>query len=111
MVERLTAVTYTFPTEFDIHHNPNHWANKEYSIRFMAKNNILPHMRATRERLCVPTQTMVMCDVFRRQTTSTLYNMLEENIVHEHIPNGCTDKLLPDLPVNKSAKGYLREIF
>ena len=87
---------HTFLTEFDIHHNRNHWANEKCAIRSIEKI-ILPYVRTTRERLNDPGQTAtVMLDVFRRQTTAAVYNLLEENnIVYEHIPNGCTDKLQP----------------
>lgn len=104
---------HTFPAEFDIHHNPSHWSNEECAIRFIEKI-ILPYVITTRERLNDPSQTaMVIFDVFKGQTTAAVFNLLEEsNIVYEHIPNGCTDKLQPlDLSVNKSAKSYLREKF
>ena len=40
---------HQFPSEFDIHHNPNHWANEECAIRFIEKI-ILPYIRTTREK-------------------------------------------------------------
>ena len=104
---------HTFPAEFDIHHSPNHWANEECAIRFIEKI-IIPYVKTTRERLSVPSQTaMVLFDVFKGQTTTAVHDLLEENnIVYEHIPSGCTDKLQPlDLSVNKSAKSYLRDKF
>ena len=56
---------------------------------------------------------MVLFDVFKGQMTAAVHDLLEENnIVYEHIPSGCTDKLQPlYVSVNKSAKCYLREKF
>lgn len=104
---------HNFPAEFDIFHNPNHWANEECTIRFIEKV-ILPYVKATRLKLGLPNQTaMVIFDVFRGQTTAAVCNILEENnLVYQHITSGCTDKLQPlDISVNKSAKSYLRENF
>ena len=104
---------HTFPTEFDIYHNPNHWANEECAIRFI-KKMIITYDKTTRERLSDPSQiAMVLFDVFKGQTTTAVHDLLEENnIIYEHIPSGFTDKLQPlDLLVNKSAKCYLREKF
>ena len=104
---------HTFPAEFDIYHNPNHWANEECAIRFIEKV-IIPYIKTTTERLSDPSQNAaVLFDVFKGQTTTAVHDLLEENnIVYEHIPSGCTDKLHPlDVSVNKSAKCYLREKF
>ena len=100
---------HQFPSEFDIYHNPNHWAN-ECALRFI-KKIILPYIKATSEEISKPNQTaMVIFDVFKGQTTAAVYSLLEENgIAYVTIPNGCTDKLQPlDVSV---AKSYLRENF
>ena len=83
---------HQFPSEFDIYHNPNHWAN-ECALRFI-KKIILPYIKATSEEISKPNQTaMVIFDVFKGQTTAAVYSLLEENgIVYVTIPNGCTDK-------------------
>ena len=101
---------HQFPSEYDIYHNPNHWANEECALRFIEKI-ILPYIKAIREEINKPSQTAI--DVFKVQTTAAVYSLLEENgIVYVTIPNGCTDKLQPlDVSVNKSAKSYLREKF
>lgn len=85
---------YTFLAVFNIHHNPNHWANEECAIRFI-KKIIIPYVKTTRERLSDPSQTaMVLLDVFKGQTTTAVHDLMEENnIVYEHITSGCTDKL------------------
>ena len=58
---------------------------------------MLPYIKTMREKLSKPNQkAMVIFDVFKGQTTATVYNLLEENdIVYVTIPNGCTDKLQP----------------
>ena len=104
---------HQFPLEFDIYHNPNHWANEECALRFIEKI-ILPYIKAIREEISKPNQTaMVIFDVIKGQTTAAVYSLLQENgIVYVTIPNGCTDKFQPlDVSVNKSAKSYLRQKF
>ena len=40
---------HTFPADFDIYHNPNHWANEECAIRFIEKV-IIPYVRQDYKR-------------------------------------------------------------
>ena len=86
-------------------------ANEECAIRFIEKV-ILPYIKITRERLGDPSRTaMVLFDVFKGQTTTTVHDLLEENnIMYEHIPSGRTNKLQPlDLSVNKSQQSAISE--
>ena len=104
---------HQFPSGFDIYHTPNHWSNEETVVQFV-KKIIIPYVQETRQKLGTPDQTaLVLFDVFSGQTTSPVYDGLEEaNISYIHIPSGCTDQLQPlDLSVNKPAKSCLREKF
>ena len=82
---------HQFPLEFDIYHNPNHWANEECALRFI-KKIILPYIKAIKEEISKPNQTaIVIFDVFKGRTTAAVYSLLEENdIVYVTILNGCT---------------------
>ena len=66
------------------------------------------------QKLGAPNQTaLVLFDVFSGQTTSSVYELLEEaKVSYIYIPGGCTDTLQPlDLTVNRPAKSFLRENF
>ena len=40
---------YSYPTEFDVWHTPNHWANEETTLRFIT-NIVLPYVKAVRAK-------------------------------------------------------------
>ena len=56
---------------------------------------------------------LAIFDVFKGQTTDTIYEMLEKNrILIVKIPVNCTDRLQPmDVSVNKAVKDFLRQKF
>ena len=104
---------YAFPDGFDIYHTPNHWANEETCIRFFEKI-IFPYIKEMREVLKAPTQkALVIMDNFSGQTTSTVFEKVEEEgIVLVMVPPGTTDRLQPlDVSTNKPSKDFLRERF
>ena len=56
---------YSYPSEFDVWHTPNHWANEETTLRFI-NNVILPYMKAVRVKNNTPDQgPLVVYDVFK----------------------------------------------
>ena len=56
---------------------------------------------------------LALFDVFKGQTTESIYQLLEDNHVYVvSIPANCTHKLQPmDLSVNKSIKDHLKRQF
>ena len=104
---------YSYPTEFDVWHTPNHWANEETTLRFIT-NIILPYVKAVRAKNNTPDQgALVIFDVFKGHMCPAVQTLLEENhIFRVVVPNNCTDLLQPlDLSVNKPFKDKLRRGF
>ena len=47
--------SYAFPSDFDIFHTSNHWANGETVLRYI-RNIILPHVQRVCDELSSPDQ-------------------------------------------------------
>jgi len=58
-------------------------------------------------------KSLELFDVFKGQTTERDHSILEDNnILYNHVPNCCTDRLQPsDLSENKAVKFFLRDKF
>jgi hypothetical protein len=105
---------FTFPTDWDITHSPNHWSNGETMISYLEKV-LIPYTMKMKEELDLPLgqKTLVIFDVFRAQITEEFRNKLtSKHFVYATIPPCCTDKLQPmDLSVNKLVKDFMKNKF
>ena len=95
-----------FPKEFDITFTPNHWSNEEKSEQLF-DNVIFPYLKKKKDDLGLPgdQKSLLICDVFTRQTTENVKEYMEENdCVIVYVPNNMTHNFQPlDLTVNAVA--------
>ena len=71
---------YSYPPGFDVWHTPNHWANKETTIRFIS-NVILPYVKDIRAKNNTPDQeALVIFDVFKGHTGEAVQTLLEKTV-------------------------------
>lgn len=70
---------FSFPTEFDVWHTPNHWANEDTTIQLI-KRIILPYIKAVRAKCNTPDQAaLVIFDVFKGHIGEAVHTLLEKN--------------------------------
>lgn len=68
---------YSYPSEFDVWHTPNHWANEETTLRFI--NIIVPYVKVVQAKNGTPDQgAIVIFDVFRCHTGEVVQLLLDE---------------------------------
>ena len=99
-----------FPKEWHVTATENHWSNEEKT-----KEYIEPYIEMKGKELDLPTtfHALVLFDVFKGQTTESVYKPLESNSIYAvSIPANCTDRLQPmDLSVSRSIKEFLKNKF
>ena len=103
----------SFPTGWHITCTENHWANEVTTLQYIDKI-LLPYVTKTRKEQNLPPNQccIVIFDRFKAQCTTTVLQVLEENILVALIPPHYTDRLQPsDIAVNKSVKEFLRGEF
>ena len=102
------------PSGFDVTHSLNHWSNEELAIRHI-REIILPYVDKIKEELGLQKEqtSLLIYDVFKRQTTNSYTGFLLENyLVHIHVPANLTHKFQPlDINVNGVVKGFLKDQF
>ena len=95
-----------FSKEFDVTFTSNHWSNEEKSEQLL-DNVIFPHLKKKKDDLGLPgdQKSLLICDVFPRQTTENIKEYIEENdCVIVYVPNNMTHYFQPlDLTVNAVA--------
>ena len=82
---------YFYPSEFDVWHTSNRWANQETTLRFI--NNItLPYVKAVRAKINTPDQgALVIFDVLKSHMGQAVQTLLEKNgLFCVIVPNNCT---------------------
>ena len=102
------------PSGFDVTHSLNHWSNEELAIRHI-REIILPYVDKIKEELGLQKEqtSLLIYDVFKRQTTNSYTGFLLENcLVHLHVHANLTHKFQPlDINVNGIVKGFLKDQF
>ena len=104
---------FQFPPGWHVTHAPKHWSTEQTMTEYI-HNIIFPYVQLVRElKQDDNASALVIMDNFKRQVTSGIHNLLEENnIFVALLPPNTTDLLQPlDLVVNKPAKSYLRQQF
>ncbi|XP_063401970.1 uncharacterized protein LOC134686222 [Mytilus trossulus] len=106
--------TYKFPSDWDITHSENHWANTDTQMEDV-KNIILPYIRKIKRSAKLNKDQKALCifDVFRAQMGEDFLAFLDEkNIKVVFLPPCCTDRLQPlDVSVQKAVKNKMRNFF
>ena len=104
----------SFPHGWLLSYTPNYWSNEEKTCEYIdSESVILPYLKQKRKELGLNESfpALALFDVFKGQTTESIYQLLEDNHVYVvNIPANCTHKLQPmDLSVNKSKKDHLKK--
>ena len=102
-----------FPESFSLSANVNNFSNTMESIKLIHEFT-LPYVERERRRLgseCQP--ALLITDVFRRQMTQPVWDLLKENdILLVRVPANMTHIFQPlDLTVNRSAKSFFKRKF
>ena len=103
---------FSFPSEFDVFHTPNHWADLDICIRF-TENILVPYITKLREEIGSADQpALLVMDEFRGQMSDPVQAWIPQDSGCSCISAGATDKLQPlDLEVNKATKDFLQDRF
>ena len=101
-----------FPESFHITHSQNHWSNEDIVMEYL-KKIIFPYIKSKRQALKLPenAKALLIFDVFIRQITSSVNDLLKKNgIIAIHVPNNHTNLFQPlDISVNESAKCFIAD--
>ena len=97
-----------FPSEWDITHAIKHWWTKE-TMKLYVHDIIVPYVESVCETLGERKLAMIIMDNFKRQTTTEIHQLLEENDIYVCLlPRNTTDSLQPlNVSVNQPAKDFL----
>ena len=94
--------------------SPNHWSNQEKSKQLL-DNIIFLYLKKKKHDHGLPGDqtSLLIYDVFTRQTTENIREYIEENdSVIVYVPNNVTHYFQPlDLTVNAVAKHFLKDKF
>ena len=105
---------FVFPKGFCISQNQKHWSNEEEMLKLL-DTVINPYIIQEKENLGLPPQqrALIICDVFKGQTTEAVRNKLESLMIEQvEVPANMTHFFQPlDLTVNKEAKNHTRKEF
>ena len=103
-----------FPKGFSLSANPKHFSNEEQSLKLL-QDIIIPYMQKERDRLGLDISHpgLLIMDVFRGQTTTTIRNLLSSNDIYFcKVPANITNIYQPlDLTVNGYAKAFMERMF
>jgi hypothetical protein len=106
--------TFKFPSDWDITHSPNHWANEETTLQYV-EAILVPYFTAQRAALDLdPTHPgLLLMDVFAAHRTDKVKKLLaHHNIIYIFIPANCTGELQPlDVSGNGNFKESLKSSF
>lgn len=103
-----------FPKDWLLSYTLNHWSNEDKTKEYV-QHIAIPHVQRKRKELKLHDTypALVIFDMFKGQTTDSIYQMLEANNINViGIPANCTDCLQPmDLSVNKAIKDFMKGEF
>ena len=102
--------TIKFPNSFHITHSSNHWSNEPIVMEYL-KKIIFPYLKKKRESLKLQSdaKALLIFDVFKRQTTSAVNELLKKTTLSSFMYATTTTNLFQslDISVNKSAKAFI----
>ena len=103
-----------FPKSSLLSANPTHFSNETESLKLM-KEIVIPYFQTERKKLGLAANHsgLIIMDVFKRQTTDAVQNLLKKNnIFFTKVPAKMTNLFQPlNLTVNGYAKSYLKKLF